>query len=413
MDVFAKAVEANVPIISVRTTDVVNAALVIKFLTGKEPKSFKVADQLAHKLPVKGSLQIQYGGDIDDAFIRDNYEKMVNQEATLVIVNPRKVLSSVFDAGTLPTPRQVIYDHMLAICESAKEAEALTMALGGTTLREAIEICRITMAETHELTAAGIGKTRRDLFLGSQGLYPVDTTSTFYIPSAEVEDYALHEKDHFFHPADVRFQPKGLLLDGPPGTGKSSAAKWLAEQWGIPLYRLSIGDAKNRYVGESESNLRAALSSLDAQAPCVVLIDEVEKVFANTSMSGDGGVSTGMLSSVLWWLAEHKSKVLTIMTTNNRRIIPPELYRPGRLDRVMYLGGLEMDDAVNFAAWVAKDFGVALSPLELDAIVQQAFHNNPLATDPKTVAHATVQHYTILTIKEKKAAKPIKIKKSK
>lgn len=404
MDVFAKAVEANVPIISVQTTDVVNAMLIIGSITGKKPKSFKVQDQLSNKIPPKGSLQVQFGGKVDDSFVRENYDKMVEQEATLVVVNPEKVLTSIFDAGTLPTPRKVIFDHMMEICGDKEEADDLTMALGGTTLREAIEICRMTMAETHSLTPKGIGRTRRDMFLGSQGLYPVDTTSTFYLPSEELSDYVEGEKEHFFDPQDPRFQPRGLLLDGPPGTGKSSAAKWIADQWGIPLYRLSIGDAKNKYVGESEGNLRAALSSLDAQAPCVVLFDEVEKVFGGV-VGADSGTTTGMLSSVLWWLAEHKSKVLAVMTTNNRQIIPPELYRPGRLDGVMYLGGLEKGAAEAFAVNVGRDFKVKFSQKQLDFIVNAAFSNNPLKTDPPTVAHSTVQHYATLTIKQSKKAK--------
>ena len=109
--------------------------------------------------------------------------------------------------------------------------------------------------------------------------------------------------------------PRGLLIDGPPGVGKTAASKWLAEQFGVPLYRVDIGGTKNKYVGQSESNMLTNLSRLDHEEPCVALLDEVEKVFA-TSNSDSSGTTSTMLSQLLWWLAERRTRVLVIMTTN-------------------------------------------------------------------------------------------------
>ena len=113
---------------------------------------------------------------------------------------------------------------------------------------------------------------------------------------------------------DVRLRPRGLLFDGKPGTGKTAGSKWIAEQFGVPLYRMDIGGTKGRYVGDSETALLSHLSGSTTQAPAVCLIDEIEKVFVDQH---DGGTTTSMLSQLLWWLAEHKSRVLTIMTTND------------------------------------------------------------------------------------------------
>lgn len=121
-------------------------------------------------------------------------------------------------------------------------------------------------------------------------------------------------------------------------TGKSAAAKAIASAMGIPLYRLDVGAMKDKYVGNSEANLLSALAQVDQVEPCVVLFDEVEKVFQSQN---DSGVTTSMLSQLLWWLQEHKSKVFSVMTTNDRTKIPPELYREGRVDQVMVFLGVE------------------------------------------------------------------------
>ena len=115
----------------------------------------------------------------------------------------------------------------------------------------------------------------------------------------------------------------------------------------VPLYRIDIGGTKNKYVGTSEANMLTNLHRVDQEEPCVVLLDEVEKIFVQGGGDNTGVVQT-MLSQMLWWLQEHKSRVLTIMTTNNVKVIPPELYREGRIDEVLYFGGLIHDEAVPF-----------------------------------------------------------------
>lgn len=102
-------------------------------------------------------------------------------------------------------------------------------------------------------------------------------------------------------------------------------------------------------------------------APCVVLIDEVEKVFQSGE---DGGVTSRILSQLLWWLAEHRTRVLTVMTTNDYAAIPPELYRPGRLDKVMFLPKLPLGLARHFPVAVFKSMlGQDIAPAQysLDA----------------------------------------------
>jgi ATP-dependent 26S proteasome regulatory subunit len=124
----------------------------------------------------------------------------------------------------------------------------------------------------------------------------------------------------------------------------------------VPLYRFDVGGAKGKYVGASEGNMLANLARLDNAEPCVCLVDEIEKVFSAKSGDSDSGTTTTMLSQLLWWLAEHKSRVLTIMTTNNAKALPPELYREGRIDEVIVFEGLTGHDAASFIEGVLATF---------------------------------------------------------
>ena len=123
----------------------------------------------------------------------------------------------------------------------------------------------------------------------------------------------------------------------------------------MPLYRVDIGGTKNKYVGQSEGNMLTNLSRLDHEEPCVALLDEVEKVFATSNNDSSGTTST-MLSQLLWWLAERRTRVLVIMTTNKASALPKELYREGRIDKVMVFNGLNHDEAVPFVKSVFGTF---------------------------------------------------------
>ena len=135
------------------------------------------------------------------------------------------------------------------------------------------ELSRLTMARDKSLTAKGLMLTRRQFFQGSQGLTLVDTAQPFYEPPQFLKDWIAREKQFFFTAPDPRMMPRGLLFDGLPGLGKSAGAKYVAEQFGIPLYRLDIGTTKNKFVGESEGNLSINLQRLDQEEPCVCMFD--------------------------------------------------------------------------------------------------------------------------------------------
>lgn len=129
--------------------------------------------------------------------------------------------------------------------------------------------------------------------------------------------------------------PKGMLLLGVQGCGKSLAARAAAGLFGVPLLHLDCGALFNRYHGESERNLRESLKAAELMAPCVLWIDEMEKGLAVSD--SDGGTSRRMLATFLTWMAERKSRVFIAATANDISILPPELVRKGRFDEIFFV----------------------------------------------------------------------------
>lgn len=132
--------------------------------------------------------------------------------------------------------------------------------------------------------------------------------------------------------------PRGALLVGVPGCGKSLTAKAIATAWGVPLLRLDLGALKSKFVGESEANLRKAFKVIEAIGRCVVWVDEIEKALAGaTQGAADGGVSSDALGSILSWMQERQGESFVIATANDVSSLPPELLRKGRFDEVWFV----------------------------------------------------------------------------
>ncbi|MFQ6021238.1 MAG: AAA family ATPase [Acidiferrobacterales bacterium] len=129
--------------------------------------------------------------------------------------------------------------------------------------------------------------------------------------------------------------PKGILLVGVQGCGKSLAAKAVAGVWGVPLLRLDLATLYNKFIGETERNLREALKTAEVMAPCVLWIDEIEKGLSTGDY--DGGTSHRVMGTFLTWMAENKTPVFIVATANNIDALPAELVRKGRLDEIFFV----------------------------------------------------------------------------
>jgi SpoVK/Ycf46/Vps4 family AAA+-type ATPase len=130
--------------------------------------------------------------------------------------------------------------------------------------------------------------------------------------------------------------PKGVLLVGVPGCGKSLCAKAVAMEWRLPLLKLDPGRLYNKFMGESERNFRRAMETAERLAPCVLFIDELEKAFASAG-SEDGGVSQRVLGTFLSWMQDRNANVFTVATANDVSRLPPEFMRKGRFDEIFFV----------------------------------------------------------------------------
>ncbi len=131
--------------------------------------------------------------------------------------------------------------------------------------------------------------------------------------------------------------PRGLLLVGVQGCGKSLAAKTIARSWGLPLARLDPARLFDKFVGETEKNLRRALETAEEQAPIVLWIDEIEKAFAGGSGDADAGLGRRLLGSFLTWLQDHREPAFVVATANDLDSLPPELLRKGRFNEIFFI----------------------------------------------------------------------------
>ena len=167
--------------------------------------------------------------------------------------------------------------------------------------------------------------------------------------------------------------PKGVLIAGMPGCGKSLNAKAAAKLFYVPLLRLDMGRIMGKYVGESEANMRRAIALAEAISPCVLWIDELEKAFAGTGGEGGGAeVTTRLFGTFLTWLQEKESLAFVVATANNITKLPPELLRKGRFDEIFYVD-LPKDEERKtiFSIHIRKRRPQDLDAINLDKLVQK------------------------------------------
>jgi len=132
--------------------------------------------------------------------------------------------------------------------------------------------------------------------------------------------------------------PRGLLLTGIQGTGKSMTAKAIANEWNLPLLKLDMGKIFAGIVGESENRIREMILLSESLSPCIVWLDEIDKIFNNQSNNFDSGTTNRVFATFLNWLSEKNSKVFIVATANDLSVLPLEFIRKGRFDEIFFLG---------------------------------------------------------------------------
>jgi len=224
-----------------------------------------------------------------------------------------------------------------------EERERLVCAASGLTTMEAENACALSVVETGSILPEVLVREKAAVLKkgGLLEIVPVEETLDRVGGLDLLKDW-LGKRVNAFG-TDARAyglpSPKGILITGIPGTGKSLTAKATASVFRLPLLRLDVGRIFAGLVGQTESNLRAVIRTAEAMAPCVLMVDEIEKGMAGAQSSGstDGGTSARMLGGFLSWMQDKTAPVFVVATANDVSQLPPEMLRKGRFDNLFFV----------------------------------------------------------------------------
>ncbi|MBW4576352.1 MAG: AAA family ATPase [Aphanothece sp. CMT-3BRIN-NPC111] len=288
--------------------------------------------------------------------LRNLARRLKSQPKNIVIISPQIAipsdLSEVLTVLEFPLP---------AAAEIKTEVERLLAATGqsltGKLLDELVRSCQGLSLERIRRVLARAIATRGELQPEDVDLVLEEKRQTIrqtqileYYPTSEnisdiggldnLKDWLLRRGSAFSERARQYGlpHPRGLLLVGIQGTGKSLTAKAIAHHWHLPLLRLDVGRLFGGLVGESESRTRQMIQLAEALAPCVLWIDEIDKAFSGLDSKGDAGTTSRVFGTFITWLAEKKSPVFVVATANNIQALPPEMLRKGRFDEIFFVG---------------------------------------------------------------------------
>ncbi len=184
----------------------------------------------------------------------------------------------------------------------------------------------------------------------------------------------LKDKQQIFFASDEALKerdldtPKGILLTGIPGCGKSYSAKMIAKEWELPLFRFDLGTIYDKWVGESEKKMKEALKFIDNVSPCILWIDEIEKALAISDSGNDTGKH--VLGQFLFWLQESKSRVFLVATANDVALLPFELFRKGRFSEVVFIdlpNEVERKEAI--AQYARRSLHIEFNEVDMNELI--------------------------------------------
>ncbi len=290
-------------------------------------------------------------------FFKDILERIKGSPTTVVLLSSEARLPpdiaplAARIQGGYPDEKEILREVNRAVAEFRSSSASLQIdvppdvlkrmvkALKGLSLqqvRNALNICMLKDYRLDKDDIQEIERFKKDAFDRDGVLEYFGSEHKADIAGFEnLKRWVSDRRNAFFSDGPLP-PPKGLLLLGVQGCGKSLAAKVIAGELGIPLYRLDLTRLYSKYIGETEENLRKALATVERLAPVCLWIDEIEKIFAASSGDIDGGVSKRVLGTMLTWMQERKDRSFIAATSNDINNLPPELLRKGRFDEIFF-----------------------------------------------------------------------------
>ncbi len=294
-------------------------------------------------------------------WLRDAIATLKGTQKTIILMSPVQVVPVELEKDVVvvefPLPEMKELDRVLArqleqMSRSHKSLtpearEKLVKAALGLTLDEAEKVYRKAVVKEGRLTESEVDvvlSEKKQLIRRNGILEYIEETETIHDVGGleELKRWLLQRSEAFTEKARAYGlpQPKGMLILGVPGCGKSLIAKTTARLWGLPLLRLDMGRVYDgSTVGKSEANLRAALRTAESLSPVILFIDELDKAFAGSagSSDSDGGTSSRIFGSFLTWMQEKQSPVFVMATANRIEKLPGEFLRKGRFDEIFFV----------------------------------------------------------------------------
>lgn len=291
-------------------------------------------------------------------YFKEALEKIKGTEKTVILISASyREIKDLYSctarlAGGYPDEKEILSLLNSQLNSFKRENPSLKVSVDGAELRKiinlfkgltaqqisnVINLCLLDDLSFNSGDIEKIEKARKEIF-DREGLLE-------YYPSVSMSEIGgfdnlkkwLNTRKKFFLGSDSSLpSPKGVLIMGAPGSGKSLAAKAAAGVFGVPLYRLDITRLYSKYIGETEENLRRSFEVLRKLAPVCVWIDELEKIFSSSGGDIDGGVSQRILGSFLTWLQERKDEIFIVATSNDISAVPYEFLRKGRFDEIFF-----------------------------------------------------------------------------
>jgi SpoVK/Ycf46/Vps4 family AAA+-type ATPase len=358
---------------------------------------------------------------------RDAIETTAQHHGTIVLIDPKDELPQSIDVLTtrfdlsLPddaavencirqTLREINSEQRIDVAVSRKGLTMMVKNLRGLTCRQVKQTVIDAVAEDLRFDDADVNAIlarKRRALGGSTLLEYIESPATLdEIGGLTRLKNWLQIRQHCLGDEASDFgipPPRGVLMLGVQGAGKSLSAKAIATAWQWPLLRMDVGALYDKYIGESERKLREALKQAERMAPIILWIDEIEKAFASAaSQSSDGGLSKRMFGTLLTWMQERTAPVFLIATANDIEALPPELLRKGRFDEIFFvdLPSLEARSAIveihlkkrrrdpaKFDIAAVADASEGFSGAEIEQAIIAAMHEAFAAKTELTTEH--------------------------